>query len=157
MIRTTGEPETCATATLNVAFVSQWFSPEPVHTPVWIAQALAREGLNVRVLTGVPNFPDGKVQSGFSPWRITREARDGFAILRSPLYPSHDGSAIGRIANYVSYAATSSLVGARLLRSSDVALVYSSPATAATAAMLARATSRTPYVLFVQDMWPDSV
>jgi glycosyltransferase involved in cell wall biosynthesis len=43
------------------------------------------------------------------------------------------------------------------MRSADVALVYSSPATAATAAMAANAISGTPYVLLVQDLWPDSV
>ena len=142
---------------LRVAFVTQWFPPEPTLTPVWIAEALRRQGLTVSVLTGVPNFPTGNVQDGFSAWRGTRETRDGFFVQRVPLYPSHDRSAAGRAANYASYGVSSAIVGAPLLRSADVALVYSSPATAATAAMMANIRSGTPYVLLVQDLWPDSV
>jgi glycosyltransferase involved in cell wall biosynthesis len=142
---------------LRVAYVSQWFPPEPVHAPIWIAEALRRQGLSINVLTGVPNFPTGKVEEGFSPWRRTSEMRNGFTIQRVPLYPSHDRSAFGRVVNYASFALSSAIVGAPLLRSADVALVYSSPATAAAAAMLANIKSGTPYVLLIQDLWPDTV
>jgi len=142
---------------LRVAYVTQWFPPEPVHAPVWIAEALRRQGLNVSVLTGVPNFPTGKVQDGYSAWRSSREIRDGFSVHRAPLYPSHGQSAVGRVANYASYAVSSTVTGGSLLRTADVVLVYASPATAATAAMLSSIRSGTPYVLLVQDLWPDSV
>jgi glycosyltransferase involved in cell wall biosynthesis len=142
---------------LRVAYVSQWFPPEPAHAPIWIAEALRRQGLSINVLTGVPNFPTGKVEEGFSPWRRTSEMRNGFTTQRVPLYPSHDRSAFGRVVNYASFALSSAIVGAPLLRSADVALVYSSPATAAAAAMLANIKSGTPYVLLIQDLWPDSI
>jgi glycosyltransferase involved in cell wall biosynthesis len=142
---------------LNVAFVTQWFPPEPVVTPAWIAEALRRQGLCLSVLTGIPNFPTGKVHHGYTPWRTTRETRNGFPTQRTPLYPSHDRSTIGRIANYSSFALSSSVLGIRQIRSADVALVYSSPATAATAAMVANVGSGTPYVLLILDLWPDSI
>jgi glycosyltransferase involved in cell wall biosynthesis len=138
---------------LKVVYLTQWFPPEPVETPLWIAESLRRQGLDVRVLTGIPNFPTGQVQEGFSAWRGGSETRAGFNVRRVPLYPSHDRSTVGRIANYASYAVTSATAGAAFLRSAGAALVYFSPATAATAAM----TSRVPYVLLVQDVWPDSV
>jgi glycosyltransferase involved in cell wall biosynthesis len=138
---------------LEVAYVTQWFAPEPVEIPVWIAESLRRRGLDIRVLTGIPNFPDGKVQAGFSPWRGVCEISEGFPVVRAPLYPSHGRSAVRRFVNYASYAASSAIAGRGLLRRADVALVYSSPATAATAAMV----SRTPYVLMIQDLWPDSI
>jgi colanic acid biosynthesis glycosyl transferase WcaI len=138
---------------LRVAYVTQWFAPEPVEIPMWVADSLRRRGLDMRVLTGIPNFPDGNVQTGYSAWRGVREVTNGFPVVRAPLYPSHDQSAIRRFANYASYAASSAIVGRALLRRADVALVYSSPATAATAAMV----SRTPYVLMIQDLWPDSI
>lgn len=141
----------------RVALVSQWFPPEPTTIPLGITRSLRQQGFAVDVLTGVPNYPTGTVHQGYSAPRRTVESRDGLRVVRSPLYPSHDQSTIGRTANYLSWAASSALLGAPVLRTADVALVYASPATAATAAMVARLRWRTPYVLMVMDLWPDSV
>jgi colanic acid biosynthesis glycosyl transferase WcaI len=147
-------PRTCACShSVRVAYLTQWFPPEPVHVPLWIAESLQRQGLQVRVLTGVPNWPTGEVQDGYSALRAVDEYRNGFRVARAPLYPSHSRSADGRLANYGSHALSSCVFGRRLLGSADAALVYASPATAATAVMV----SKTPYVLLVQDLWPDSI
>jgi glycosyltransferase involved in cell wall biosynthesis len=138
---------------LRVAYITQWFPPGPVGMPLWIAESLKRQGFHVRVLTGIPILPTGEVQVGFSAWRRFSETNGDFNVLRVPLYPSHDQSAAGRVGNYLTYAISSTVLGRSVLRSANVALVYSSPATAATAAML----SRIPYVLLIEDLWPDSV
>lgn len=141
----------------GVAFVCQWYPPEPAEVPRGIATALADAGLEVTVLTGIPNYPTGVVAEGYSARRPAREVRDGLPVRRTPLYPSHDASAMRRLANYASWALSATVLGQGVLRSSAVALVYSSPATAALPAMVARALWGTPYVLLVQDVWPDSV
>lgn len=141
----------------SVAFVCQWYPPEPAEVPRGIAMALADSGLDVTVLTGIPNYPTGVVAPGYSAGRGKREIRDGLAVRRTPLYPSHDASALRRLANYASWALSATALGQGVLRSSTVSLVYSSPATAALPAMVARALWGTPYVLLVQDVWPDSV
>lgn len=141
----------------RVAYVTQWFPPEPMPTPLCIAQALRRQGLDISVLTGIPNYPTGRVSEGYAAWRPMREMYDGFRVLRAPLFPYHSRSALGRFANYASYAVSSATMGGPLLRSTDVALVYSSPATAASAALLGRVRWRTPFVLLLLDLWPDSV
>jgi glycosyltransferase involved in cell wall biosynthesis len=144
-------------ASLRIALITQWFPPEPAPLPLWIAESLRRQGLQVGVVTGVPTVPTAETRAGRSRWRSVRQTQDGFPVLRAPLYRSHDRSAIGRTANYVTYALSSAIVGAPILSSADVSLVYCSPATAATAAMVARLRFRTPYVLLVTDLWPDSV
>lgn len=141
----------------GVAFVCQWYPPEPAEVPRGIATALAHAGLDVTVLTGIPNYPSGVVAAGYSSVRSSREVLDGVAVRRTPLYPSHDASALRRLANYASWALSAAALGQGVLRSSSVALVYSSPATAALPAMVARRLWGTPYVLLVQDVWPDSV
>lgn len=142
---------------LKVAYVTQWFAPEPGNVPLWIARALRKQGLDVGVVTAVPNYPAGKTYPGYPAWRRTKESVEGLAVVRSPVYPSHGRSAVGRIANLVSYAVSSSHCGRATLKSADVALVYSSPATAAVAAMRAQRRWGVPYVLLVLDLWPDSV
>lgn len=142
-----------SSGSVRVAYLTQWFPPEPVNVPLWIAESLQRQGLQMSVLTGVPNWPTGEVRDGYSAWRAVREDRSGLRVLRTPLYPSHSRSAVGRFANYATYALSSAALGTHLLRSADVALVYASPATAATAAMI----HKVPYVLLIQDLWPDSI
>jgi colanic acid biosynthesis glycosyl transferase WcaI len=142
---------------VRVAYVTQWFAPEPSNIPLWIATSLRRQGLEVDVITGVPNYPTGKTYPGYSAWRFSREVVDGFPVTRTPLYPSHGQSALGRIVNLASYSLSSTVFGRRNLKKADVALVYSSPATAAAAAMHAHRRFGTPYVLQILDMWPDSV
>lgn len=144
-------------AASKVGFISQWFSPEPTVVPDGIAIALQERGFDVRVVTGAPNYPSGVVHDGYDHRRVRRDVEHGLAVLRTPLYPSHDQSAVGRIANYVSWALSSSLAGQRLLRRSDVNVVYGSPITAALPAQVARWLWRRPFVLIVQDVWPDSV
>jgi colanic acid biosynthesis glycosyl transferase WcaI len=142
---------------LKVALVCQWYNPEPVHQPRWIVEALIRLQASVQVLTGIPNYPAGRVLAGYRAWSLRREMVDGVMVRRTPLYPSHSSGALGRVCNYMSWAVSSALFGQAVLRSADVALVYSSPATAALAAMVGRHLHGTPYVLFMQDVWPDSI
>jgi colanic acid biosynthesis glycosyl transferase WcaI len=140
-----------------VLLITQWYSPEPVQQPAWIAHALTTQGLDVDVLTGVPNYPTGEVSSGHSALRPEAEVIDGVRVRRAPLYPSHSHSAGKRMLNYLSWAFSAAVVGRRHLRRADATLVYSSPATAAIPAMAGRRLFGTPYVLLVQDVWPDSI
>jgi colanic acid biosynthesis glycosyl transferase WcaI len=142
---------------IRVAFVCQWFAPEPVKQPGWIVDALVEAGADVKVLTGIPNYPTGVVTPGYRPWRRQRETWKGVPVLRTPLYPSHDASAVRRAANYLSWAVSSAILGQRCFRGVEVALVYGSPVTAAFPALVAKLRGGLPYVLYVQDLWPDSV
>ncbi|WP_114424565.1 glycosyltransferase family 4 protein [Nocardioides houyundeii] len=143
--------------TIAVTFVCQWFPPEPAAVPESIAHALRDQGLRVEVLTGIPNYPTGIVAEGYAASRAVSEVQHGIRVRRTPLYPSHDTSAVKRLLNYASWALSSAVLGQKQLRKADANLVYSSPATAAFPAMVAKTLWRTPYVLLVQDVWPDSI
>lgn len=139
--------------------VTQWYDPEvgSASLPASIARALHSQGHTVDVVTGFPNYPSGKLYPGYRVRPYQRESRDGITVHRAPLYPSHDSRAMHRAANFISFAAAGSGVGAVALRNVDATLVYSSPATACVPAMVGRTIRRTPYVLMIQDMWPQSV
>jgi glycosyltransferase involved in cell wall biosynthesis len=142
---------------LTITFVCQWFPPEPADLPLSMAAGLAARGHDVQVITGIPNYPDGKVKPGYRAWRPIRDSISGMTVWRTPLFPSHSRSASGRIANYLSWSITSMIAGFALVRRSNVVLVYSSPATAAIGPFAWSILRRTPYVLLIEDMWPDSV
>ena len=143
---------------MRVALVTQWFPPEKAAIPADLAAELAQAGHSVTVLTGFPNYPYGRTYSGWTqrPWR-DEWATDGYRVRRVAEYPSHDRSALRRTASYTSFAATSSIFGLRALRSADVTYVYHPPITAAAGAWMWKTLAHIPFVLHVQDLWPESV
>lgn len=156
-IAETGPTQTPPDSDLRIAFLSQWYPPEPADVPYRIAMSLAESGIRVSVITGVPNYPNGEAHTGYTPWRSTRQVIDGLQVYRTPEYPNHSSSKVGRFANYTSWALSTSFFARRYLRAVDVVLVYSSPALAAIPALVVKYLSGTPYVLLVQDVWPDSI
>lgn len=146
-----------AAAQGSVCYVSQFFRPENVGVACWLPGQLARDGWDVRVLTGVPNYPTGVVPPGYDAGRASREIVDGLPVRRTPLYPSHDDNAARRILNISSWALSSTWYGSGDIRDAGLAVVYSSPVTANLAPMWARLRYGTRYVTMIQDLWPDSV
>ncbi len=142
---------------MKIGIVSQWYPPEPAFIPGSLAEELAARGHEVRVLTGYPNYPEGRIHRGYRQRWGHRSRHGRITVRRVPLYPSHDASALRRAANYASFALTSSVAAARYLRGVDALYVYHPPASAFAAAAVARLLHRVPVVLHVQDIWPDSV
>lgn len=142
----------------RLAFITQWFPPENEGlVPLWIAASMRDRGFDVGIITGVPHYPTGVVARGYRASRRMRERMHGFGVLRLPEYPSHDSSTLRRIATFGSFGASAALLATGIIGRADVSLVFSSPATAAIPAITARMRGGTPYVLYVQDLWPDSI
>ncbi|SCG60904.1 glycosyltransferase family 4 protein [Micromonospora halophytica] len=142
---------------MKIGLLTQWFPPEPAYIPGGLATELAGRGHEVRVLTAFPNYPGGRIYPGYRQRWGTRETYAGAVVRRVPVYPSHDASAVGRVGNYLSFGVTSSLAALRHLRDVDAVYVYHPPATTVAATVLPRLIRRTPVLLHVQDIWPESV
>lgn len=144
---------------MKVGLLTQWFDPEtgPAALPGVFAREMMRQGSEVSVLTGYPNYPQGRLYEGYRQRVRSTRSENGVKVTRVPLYASHDSSALGRAINYSSFAASAALLGARSLSSSDAVWVYNSPVTVALPLMTETALGRKPYFLHVQDLWPDSL
>jgi len=142
---------------MRIGIVSQWYRPEPAIITGDVADGLVARGHDVRVLTGFPNYPDGVVYPGFRQRWAERSHELGITLRRVPLYANHDGSGVRRMANYLSFAATSSVAAMRFLKDIDVVYVYLTPATVYAAPALLRMLRGIPAVIHVQDIWPESV
>ena len=143
---------------MRTIFLTQWFAPEPgAIRGLPLARWLTASGHDVRVLTGVPNYPGGRVYPGYRMRLWHREVMDGVPVLRVPLYPSHDVSSVGRVANYTSFALSAATLGAALIGRGDVAYVYHPPATIGLPAAVLKTLRRMPFVYHIADMWPESV
>jgi len=141
---------------VKVLIVSQYYPPEAVPLPADLAHGLAAHGHQVKVLTGFPNYPTGRVFPGYRQrWRSVE--KDGAVELhRVPLFADHSQHALKRMLNYFSFA-LSSATARRLSRGADVVYVYATQMTAGFGPWLWRVTGGRPYVLHVQDLWPDSI
>lgn len=144
---------------MKILLLTQWFDPEPPASLKGLAFAreLVNRGHRVEVLTGFPNYPGGRLYPGYRIKFRQRELIDGVRITRVPLYPSHNRSALGRVANYTSFALAAAAIGTWSVHRPDVAYVYHPPATIAFPAMVLKAISGVPFVLDIQDLWPDSL
>src|SRR5690606_2817813 len=78
-------------------------------------------------------------------------------VHRSPLFISHDENPVRRALNYTTFGVSASVTALRYLRHVDAVWVHSTPATAALPAVALRALRKIPFVLHIQDLWPDTV
>ena len=140
---------------MKILLFTQFCTPEPIFKSLPFAAELRRRGHEVRILTGYPNYPGGKVYPGYRLGLWLREEMEGIPLLRVPLFPSHGASTVGRLANYCSFTAAAVLP---LLTGwmPDVLYAYNLPTLGVLGALLQRV-RHVPYVLDVQDLWPDSV
>ncbi|MDX2377632.1 glycosyltransferase family 4 protein [Microbacterium sp. LRZ72] len=141
---------------MKVLVLSQYYPPEAVPIPAEVARGMLQRGHSVRVLTAFPNYPDGKVFPGYRQrWRV-REMDGKVPVYRVPVFADHSQNPVKRMVNYLSFA-ISSTTAARYARGADVVYVYATQMTAALGPWLWRKVGGPPYVLHVQDVWPDSI
>jgi lipopolysaccharide/colanic/teichoic acid biosynthesis glycosyltransferase len=142
---------------MRILVLSQWFDPEPTPKGLSFAIELRNQGHEVEVLTGVPNYPEGKIYPGYRNKLYQSETMHGIKLHRVGLYPNHDGSATRRILNYVSFATTATIFGPWRVEKPDVIYCYHPPVTTALVALAFRFFRGVPFVLDVQDLWPDTL
>ena len=142
---------------MRILLLSQYFDPEPHLKGLAFARELVAQGHEVEVLTGFPNYPGGKVYPGYRLRLVQREVLEGIPIIRVPLYPSHDAGGLRRMATYLSFAAAAALLGPWLVRKPEVIHAYHGPATIGLPAWILGLARRAPFVLDIQDLWPDTI
>lgn len=143
--------------TLRVLLLTQWFEPEPTFKGITFAKALRDQGLEVKVITGFPNYPIGKLYPGYKIKPVQHEIIDGIGVTRIPLYPSHDRSVLRRIANYLSFGLSAFVYGVFCAKKTDVIYAYHPPLTVSAAAVGIKLIKRSALVLDIQDLWPDTL
>jgi glycosyltransferase involved in cell wall biosynthesis len=144
---------------MKVLVWTQYFWPENFHINQVVSE-LRAQGMDVTVLTGKPNYPDGVIFSGYRAFGIQTEHREGVEIIRLPLRARGRSSAKGLILNYLSFIASGYVLGPWALRgrSFDVVFVYApSPLLQALPAIFVSWIKGSPLALWVQDIWPESL
>lgn len=123
-----------------------------------LSDELASKGMIIDVLTGNPNYPEGKIYEGYSNWGWKNDNYKDVNILRVPIIPRGKGSAFALLLNYVSFVISASFRLIFLKKNYDHIFVFeSSPITVCLPAIFAKKILRTkiPISMWVLDLWPN--
>jgi glycosyltransferase involved in cell wall biosynthesis len=146
---------------MNILFITQYFSPETEIGGIRIleiASRLREMGHEITVLTGLPNYPTGKLFHSYrrKAWRGTwTENINGLCVTRVPLFPSHDKKSVPRLLNYFSFLFFSSL-RCLFMKRPDIVVCTSPPLTIGLTAWLAAKRFHVPFLLEIRDLWPEA-
>jgi len=150
-IRSAGRP-------LNIAILTQYYAPEVGAAPIRLtalAEAFRARGHQVTVLTAIPNYPMGRVFAGY-PRFLLRQQITGVRVIRSFIYPTQRVNIFHRVASYISFAASSALVGTFLLPRPDYLIVQSPPLVLGLTGVYLSWVKRTRLVFNVSDLFPET-
>jgi glycosyltransferase involved in cell wall biosynthesis len=144
---------------MRILIVTQYFWPENFKINS-LSIELKNKGHDIFVLTGLPNYPIGKISKNYSFWKNNDEVWNGIKIYRSKLIPRFSGKGIHLFFNYISFAIFSSIKVLFLKeKKPDLIFVYEpSPVTVGIPAIVAKNKfGNVPIFFWVQDLWPDSL
>ncbi len=143
---------------MKILFLTDNFPPESnapatrtyEHCIEWV-----KKGAEVTVITCAPNFPKGELFPGYKNKWKQEEMMDGIRVIRVWSYITPNRGLLLRIVDYMSFCITAFL--ASLSVKTDVIVATSPQLFTALAGYLASVFKRTPWVMEVRDLWPESI
>jgi len=145
---------------MNLLIISHYFWPENFRINQLAADLVARD-IQVTVLTGHPNYPDGEFFENYgSSWPCWEKHKDGYDILRMPVIRRGGGSSSRLALNYASFLLSSLIFAPFMLakRKFDVQFVFcTTPAIQGYIALWLKILRGPPVVQWVQDIWPEAL
>jgi len=121
------------------------------HAHYWQAA-----GHEVTVVTGVPNWPHGKVFPGYRNRWYQEETIDGVRVIRLKTYMAANQGFLWRSLDYLSFLLVAVMFCWRYPRF-DCLLATSPQFFTAVAGWLIAAIRRRPWVFEVRDLWPEGI
>lgn len=143
---------------MKILVVTQYFWPEEFRIND-ICKGLKEAGHEVEVLTGLPNYPRGKIYEGYSIFDAKEKYYEGIRIRRVPIVPRGEDSKVKLALNYLSFMITGSIGIIPLLpKKYDRIFVFQlSPITSAIPALVLSRIKKIPSYLYIQDLWPETL
>ena len=143
---------------MKILIVSQYFWPEDFKVND-IAFDFVQKGHDVTVLTAKPNYPHGKFYKGYGFFSNRKEEYKGVKIIRTPIVPRRSGGALFLALNYLSFIFFAFFTS-RFRIKGDFDIIFchlTSPITSALPAIWLKKRFKIPLVIWVLDLWPESV
>ena len=143
---------------MKILFVCQYFYPE-VFRGNDIAFHWADQGHEVHVVSGIPNYPDGKFHDGYGLLKKRHEVVNGVKVTRLPIFPRGNNK-IMLMLNYFSYLVLAwlwMLFHALFHKYDRVFVQQLSPVMMSAPGVLYKRVRKVPLYTWVLDLWPESL
>ena len=144
---------------MKLLILTQYFPPEigaPQNRLYELALRLQKKGVEVSVLTAMPNYPQMKIHQNYKGKCYCKETLNELKIHRAWIYVSQSKSIISRLLNYFSFVISAFFIGAFKLKKQDVLMVESPPLFLGITAYLLAKLKGAKLLFNVSDLWPES-
>jgi glycosyltransferase involved in cell wall biosynthesis len=144
---------------MKILIVTQYYFPESFKSND-LSFELQKRGHEVTVLTGLPNYPEGKMYDGYGVFKNRKQEINGVKVIRSLLLLRGKGGGIRLFLNYFSFAFFASIKAFFLNFGNkyDAVIVHEpSPITQFYPALLLKKLQNAPVYFWVMDLWPESL
>jgi glycosyltransferase involved in cell wall biosynthesis len=144
---------------MRILFLSDNFPPESnapatrlyEHAVYWV-----QAGHQVTVLTGAPNFPEGKLFPGYQNRWYAVEMVEGIRVVRVKTYITANEGFLKRTLDYLSFMVMAVIAGFFQKRP-DVIIATSPQFFAAVGGWMLAKLRRRPFIFELRDLWPASI
>jgi len=144
---------------MHILFLTDNFPPEG-NAPATRTYEHAREwvklGHKVTIITGAPNFPEGKVFDGYKNRWYSKSELDGIEVRRVKTYITANEGFAKRILDFMSFMVMSFFTGL-FVKKPDVIIGTSPQFFTAVSAWALAAIRFKPFVFELRDIWPASI
>ncbi|WP_203265795.1 glycosyltransferase family 4 protein [Streptococcus uberis] len=140
----------------HILVISQYFYPEQFRIND-ICKTWVKNGYRVTVVTGIPNYPEGKFYNGYSFNKKRKEMWKEVEIIRLPIIP-RGNSSIQLMLNYISFIVSGFFWSKFSKLKPDLVFTFEvSPMTQALLGSWFSKRKSLPNFLYVQDLWPENL
>lgn len=143
---------------MKISLITQYYKPEmgaPQNRLYEMCVGLQKLGVDISIITGMPNYPTGRVFPEYKGKFTMSETIDGIEVKRYWLYASNAKKILPRIWNMISFS-LSVMCSLRYLRKrkNDFIIVESPPLTLGESARLLAKWTGARFIMNVSDLWP---
>lgn len=144
---------------MKLVILTQYFPPEvgaPQNRLYELAVRLQQRGVEVTILTAMPNYPQMKIHEKYRGKFYVKENMNGLTVHRSWIYATPSKGMAKRLLNYFSFVFTSFWTGLFRLPKHDYLLVESPPLFLGKTAYALSRLHGSKMIFNVSDLWPES-
>jgi glycosyltransferase involved in cell wall biosynthesis len=144
---------------VKLLILTQYFPPEvgaPQNRLFELAVRLEKAGMDISVLTAMPNYPQMEIYEAYRGKKYVYEEMEDLKVHRTSIYVSKSKSIISRLRNYFSFVISSARTGISKLNDFDYILCESPPLFLGYSALLLAKRKKAKLIFNVSDLWPES-
>lgn len=140
----------------HILVIAQYFYPEEFRIND-ICIEWVKRGYKVTVVTGIPNYPQGKYYKGYGLFKKRKEVYKGVEIIRIPLIPRGNNKVMLSL-NYLSFVVSGFIWKTITKIKADYVYIFEvSPMTQALPGVWYAQKENIPCYLYVTDLWPENI